>query len=127
MVDDGKIRSFRDLDIWKRSVDLAERIYATTKSFPPGEIYGLTQQLRRAAVSVPSNIAEGFGRFHNKEYIQFLFISLGSCAEMTTQLIIAQRLDYIKNNDAENLISEVEQISKMTMSLIKKLRQRSVH
>ncbi len=127
MVDDGKIRSFRDLDIWKRSVDLAERIYAATKSFPPGEVYGLTQQLRRAAVSVPSNIAEGFGRFHNKEYIQFLFISLGSCAEMTTQLIIAQRLDYIKNNDAENLISEVEQISKMTMSLIKKLRQRSVH
>ncbi len=127
MVDDGKIRSFRDLDIWKRSVDLAEKIYATTKSFPPGEVYGLTQQLRRAAVSVPSNIAEGFGRFHNKEYIQFLFISLGSCAEITTQLIIAQRLDYIKNNDAENLISEVEQISKMTMSLIKKLRQRSVH
>ena len=69
MIDDGKIRSFRDLDIWKRSVDLAERIYATTKSFPPGEVYGLTQQLRRAAVSVPSNIAEGFGRFHNKEYI----------------------------------------------------------
>ncbi len=127
MIDDGKIRSFRDLDIWKRSVDLAERIYATTKSFPPGEVYGLTQQLRRAAVSVPSNIAEGFGRFHNKEYIQFLFISLGSCAEITTQLIIAQRLGYIKNNDDENLVSEVEQNSKMTMSLIKKLRQRTTH
>jgi len=127
MIDDGKIRSFRDLDIWKRSVDLAERIYATTKIFPPGEVYGLTRQLRRAAVSVPSNIAEGFGRFHNKEYIQFLFMSLGSCAEITTQLIIAQRLGYIKNNDAENLVSEVEQISKMTMSLIKKLRQRTTH
>ncbi len=83
-----KIKNFRDLEIWKRSMKLVEEIYNLTRAFPKDEIYGLTGQLRRAAVSIPSNIAEGFARFHNKEYRQFLYMSLGSCAELTTQLII---------------------------------------
>jgi len=79
-----KIKSYRDLNIWKRSIKVVEDIYKITKNFPKEEIYGLTGQLRRSAVSIPSNIAEGFARFSNKEYRQFLFISLGSCAELST-------------------------------------------
>jgi four helix bundle protein len=116
-----KIKSFRDLEIWKRSMALVEEIYKVTKSFPEEEIYGLTSQLRRAAVSIPSNIAEGFARFHNKEYRRFLYMSFGSCAELTTQIIIVSRLQYSTERTAESLIDEVDQISRMTMSLIKKL------
>jgi len=100
---------------------LVEEIYNLTRTFPKDEIYGLTNQLRRSAVSVPSNIAEGFARFHNKEYRQFLFMSLGSCAELTTQLIIASRLHYAPEKIIDAMIDETEQISKMTMSLIKRL------
>ncbi len=81
----------------------------------------MTSQLRRSAVSIPSNIAEGFARFSNKEYKQFLFISLGSCAELSTQIIIALRLRYFENKEADKLLNEIDEISKMTMSLIKKL------
>ena len=87
-----KIKSYKDLNIWKRRIGVVEDIYKITKNFSKEEIYGLTSQLRRSAVSIPSNIAEGFARFHNKEYKQFLFISLGSCAELSTQIIIALRL-----------------------------------
>jgi four helix bundle protein len=114
-----KIKSFQDLEIWKRSMKLVEEIYNLTRDFPKDEIYGLTSQLRRSAVSVPSNMAEGFARFHNKEYKQFLYISLGSCAELTTQLIIASRLQYASEKIINAMIDEIEQISKMTMSLIK--------
>jgi len=100
---------------------LVEETYNLTRTFPKDEIYSLTSQLRRSAVSVPSNIAEGFARFHNKEYRQFLFMSLGSCAELTTQLIIASRLKYAPESIAEILIDETQQISKMTMALIKRL------
>ena len=81
----------------------------------------MTSQLRRSAVSIPSNVAKGFARFHNKEYRQFLFISLGSCAELSTQIIIALRLGYFENKEANQLLNEIDEISKMTMNLIKKL------
>ena len=116
-----KIKSYKDLNIWKRSIVVVEDIYKITKNFPKEEIYGLTSQLRRSAVSIPSNIAEGFARFSNKEYKQFLFISLGSCAELSTQIIIALRLGYLKNKETDQLLNEIDEISKMTMSLIKKL------
>jgi len=116
-----KIKSYKDLNIWKRSIGVVEDIYKITKNFPKEEIYGLTSQLRRSAVSIPSNVAEGFARFHNKEYKQFLFVSLGSCAELSTQIIIALRLDYLESNEADQLLNEIDEISKMTMSLIKKL------
>ena len=109
------------MEIWQRSVSLVEEIYNITQKFPKEETYGLTGQVRRAAVSIPSNIAEGFARFYNNEYKQFLFISLGSCAELSTQLIIAERLGYLENTKGVILLVEIEQISKMTMSLIKKL------
>jgi four helix bundle protein len=118
-----KIKNFRDLEIWKRSMKLVEEIYNLTRTFPKDEIYGLTSQLRRSAVSIPSNIAEGFARFHNKEYRQFLYLSLGSCAELITQLIIASRLQYAPAKTIDTTIDETEQISKMTMSLIKRLSE----
>lgn len=117
----AKIKSFKDLEIWRRGVKLVEDVYAATKSFPREEMYILTSQLRRSAVSVPSNVSEGFARFHNKEYRQFLYTSLSSCAELTTQLIIASRLKYIDKTKADELLGTIDEISKMTMSLIKKL------
>ena len=88
-----KVKSFQDLEIWKRGIKLVENIYTATRSFPKEEIYGLSSQLRRAAVSVPSNIAEGFSRASSNEFEQFLYISRGSCSEVATQLIIAKNLN----------------------------------
>jgi len=116
-----KIRSFRDLEIWQRGIILTEAVYESTKAFPKEELYGLVAQLRRTAVSISSNIAEGFARRHNKEYKQFLHISLGSCAELTTQVIIASKLRYIADKAAAAMVNEIKEISKMTMGLIKKL------
>jgi four helix bundle protein len=117
----AKIVSFKDLEIWKRGIALVEAIYKLTKLFPKEEVYGLTSQMRRCSVSIPSNIAEGFSRGHRNEYKQFLYVTLGSASELITQLIISGRLKYINDKDAVRLIDETEQISKMTMSLIKKI------
>jgi four helix bundle protein len=114
-------KSFKDLIIWQRSIQLVESIYKLTGSFPNEELYGLSAQLRRAVVSIPSNIAEGFARRHNAEYRQFLYVSLGSLAEVSTQLIIAKNLEYLTEENAKRLLAETEEISKMTMSLIKKI------
>jgi len=117
----GKIKSFKDLRIWQKGIQLVEDVYAISMGFPKEEIYGLQSQLRRSAVSIPSNIAEGFARLHNKEYRNFLYIALGSCAELTTQIIIASRLKYIEKVKADIIMSDIDEISKMTMSPIKKL------
>jgi four helix bundle protein len=117
----NKIKSFKDLKIWQKGIQLVEDVYALSKTFPKEEIYGLQSQLRRSAVSIPSNIAEGFARIHNKEYRNFLYIALGSCAELTTQIIIASKLKYIEGLKVETILSNIDEISKMTMSLIKKL------
>ena len=117
----GKIKSLKDLRIWQKGIQLVEDVYAVSGNFPKEEIYGLQSQLRRSAVSIPSNIAEGFARLHNKEYRNFLYICLGSCAELTTQIIIASRLKYIERTKADAILSRIDEISKMTMSLIKKL------
>jgi four helix bundle protein len=87
----------KDLDVWQLGIQLVKAIYATTAKFPPEELYGLTSQLRRAAVSVPANIAEGAARNGKKEFIQFLYISLGSLSEIETLLIIADDLNYLEN------------------------------
>lgn len=86
------MKSHKDLEVWKRSVELVKTIYEITKSFPKEELYGLTNQMRRSAISIPSNIAEGAARNHNKEFIQFLYITLGSIAELETQIIISKKL-----------------------------------
>jgi len=116
-----KIKSFKDLKIWQKGIEIVTDIYTLTKKFPKEELFSLTSQLRRSAISIPSNIAEGFKRFHNKEYKQFLFITLGSCAELETQIIIAKELKYINENEEVKLLEKLDHICRMTSSLIKKL------
>lgn len=101
----------KDLEVWKKSMDLVEAIYALSKFFPNDEKFGLTNQIRRASVSVPSNISEGAARKSDKEFIQFLYIALGSLSELETQYLIAVRLKYIiENIEIENKINEVKRM-----------------
>jgi four helix bundle protein len=116
-----KIKNFQDLRIWQIGIEVVKDIYILTKKFPKEELYGLTSQMRRSAISIPSNIAEGFRRYHNKEYKQFLYITLGSCAELETQIIIANELDYINETDKTELIEKIKYICRMTVKLINKL------
>ena len=118
------MRSHKDLDVWKRSVDLVTIIYSLTKGFPKEEIYGLTNQIRRAAVSIPSNISEGAGRNHSREFIQFLFISLGSVSELETQIIISENLKYLLSEDSIKIQSELSELRKMILGLIRSLGER---
>ena len=116
-----KIKNFRDLNIWKLGIEIVEDIYRVTSTFPKDELYGLTSQMRRCAVSIPSNIAEGFARKHNKEYKQFLHITLGSSAELETQIEIGLRLKYLAASDYEELLERINHVTRMTMNLIKLL------
>lgn len=117
----GKIRTYRDLDIWKASIQLVKSVYKLTEQFPEQEMYGLISQMRRAGISIPSNVAEGFRRYHNKEYKQFLYTSLGSCAELETQTTIARELAYISEDKETALLEKLDHISRMISNLIKKL------
>lgn len=119
-----KIRNFRDLDIWRKGIEIVKDIYRLVKDFPKNELYGLVSQMQRAAVSIPANIAEGFNRFHNKEYKQFLYISLGSCAELETHVEIACELRYLDSKDKDNILEKIIYESRMISSLIKKLDTR---
>jgi len=116
-----KIKSYKDLKIWNRSIKLVKDIYDITSLFPKDENYGLTSQIRRSAISIPSNIAEGFTRFYNKEFRQFLYIALGSCAELETQLVIANRLNYLEAGIKSKISNNLEIICKMMTNLIKKI------
>jgi len=116
-----KIKIFQDLRIWQIGIEVVKNIYILTKKLPKEELYGLTSQMRRSAVSIPSNIAEGFRRYHNKEYKQFLYTALGSCAELETQIIIANELDYINETNKTELIERIKYICRMTVKLINKL------
>lgn len=116
-----KIQSFRDLDIWKLGKEIVVETYKITQSFPKEEAFGLTSQMRRAAISIPSNVAEGFNRYHNKEYKQFLFIALGSCAEMETQIEICFELNYISEICKNDLLEKLNHETRMLRNLIKKL------
>jgi four helix bundle protein len=116
-----KIKNFQDLRIWQKGIEVVKDIYILTKKFPKEELYGLTSQMRRSAVSIPSNIAEGFRRYHNKEYKQFLYIAMGSCAELETQIIIAHELDYLNDTDKIEIIEKLTYICRMINQLIKKL------
>ncbi len=113
------MQTHKDLIVWKKSIDFVVEIYLKTNSFPKEEQYGLTSQIRRAAVSISSNIAEGYGRHSEKELIRFLFISLGSASEVETHLIISNRLGYINDNSFENLSQNVLEIVRMLSALIK--------
>ena len=120
----SSIRNFRDLEVWQLGKKIVLRVYQITKAFPREERYGLTAQMRRAAVSIPSNIAEGFNRYNNKEYRQFLYIALGSCAELETQIELACDLGYLDATGRDQLLEQMDFESRMLRNLIKRLDQR---
>ena len=117
-----KMSDYKDLNVWKNSIDFVEIVYKIVSSFPREEIYALSDQLKRAVVSIPSNIAEGASRNSNKEFVQFLYIALGSASEVETQLIIAKRLNYI--HSIENELNELTRIRKMLNSLISSIKRK---
>ncbi len=112
----------KDLKVWQKSIDLVEKVYLLTQSFPKEEKYGLTSQIRRAVISVSSNIAEGAARKNKKEFNQFLYIAVGSLAEIDTQIIISKRLNYISSGTEEKILYEIKEIRKMLFGLINSLK-----
>jgi four helix bundle protein len=121
-----RIVSYRDLLVWSRAMDLVEVCYKISARFPQSELYGLANQLRRAAVSIPANIAEGHGRKNLGEYIQHLSIANGSLKEVETHLLISHRLKYIEKSDVAAAFEVCEQVGKMLAGLRNKLRQRKL-
>jgi len=116
--------SHKDLKVWQKGIELVKSIYEITQSFPSNEQFGLVSQMRRAAVSIPSNIAEGCGRNSDKELIHFLYIALGSASELETQIIISQELSFLQPEKSEQMQSLIFEIIKMISSLIKSIRAR---
>ncbi|MGX9571290.1 four helix bundle protein [Mesorhizobium sp. f-mel] len=117
----ARIDSYRDLVVWQQGMDLAVSIYEATRSWPKDELYGLTTQVRRAATSVPANIAEGYGRESRASYQQFLRIAQGSLKELETHLLIAQRVGMAPRETVDSLMTRSESIGKLLRLLIRKL------
>ena len=115
----GNLKTHRDLDIWREGIELVVKVYEIVQKFPNEEKYGLVDQIKRSAISIPSNIAEGAARNSKKEFLQFLYISLGSVSELETQLIIANRLGFLDN---EEIFSLIEKERSKLLGLIKYLR-----
>ena len=113
------MKTHKDLNVWQESIILVTLIYEKTKSFPKDELFGLTSQIRRSAISIPSNIAEGAARESNKEFLRFLFIAQGSISELDTQLLIANNLNFLSKEDYVQLAEKLVLIRKMLAGLIK--------
>lgn len=120
-----KINSYKELIVWQKSMELVKIIYLLTDQFPKDELYGLASRMQRAAVAIPSNIAEGYLRGHWKEYVQFLSIALGSAAELETQLLFCKSLPKFKQLNFTNAESLVSEILKMLFVMINKVKVRS--
>lgn len=121
------IQSYPDLRVWQAGMDLAEDCYGLTQGFPREEIYGLTSQIRRAATSVPANIAEGYGRGGPKEFAQFLRISQGSLKELETHLLLARRMDFCAASAADGILEQTDQIGRMLYSLLRSAQDRATN
>ena len=111
------INSFRDLRVWQAGMDLAEQIYCLTRAFPRHELYGLAGQMQRAAVSIPSNIAEGHTREHSKEYLQHLAMARASLAELETQLELAARLQYVSSEQRDQVVEQIASLGRQLSAL----------
>ena len=116
-----ELKTYRELDVWQKAMDLVVAAYSLSKGFPSEEKFGLTGQLRRAAVSIPANIAEGYGRSHRGEYLQHLSIARGSLAELETHLTVAVRLSFIDRSDAIESWSLSQEVGKMLNELMRSL------
>ncbi len=115
------ITTYKDLIVWQKSIELVNEVYAVTRRFPKEEMFGLTNQIRRAAVSIPANIAEGWGRSSTKNYVQFIKISLGSLFELETLIIIAKDQSYIEEHVKNKTSEEIAEIGKMLNKLMQNL------
>ena len=118
------ISDYKQLNVWVKAIDLVTHVYALTKQMPKEELYSLADQIKRSAVSIPSNIAEGSGRNTTKEYIQFVYIALGSASELETQLIIGQNLGFFPN--IEDHMKEITDIRRMLNGLINSLKKKEI-
>lgn len=116
------MKNHKDLDVWKQSMLLTEKIYTLTKEFPSDEKYGLISQMKRAVISIPSNIAEGAARKGNKEFVQFMYIAMGSLSELETQILLSQRLQFVHSVD--DYINQIEKIKQMLFGLIRYINDR---
>jgi four helix bundle protein len=115
----AELKTHKDLDVWKHALDLAQDVYQATREFPKEELYGLTMQVRRAAVSIACNIAEGAARRSKKEFVQFLYIALGSSAELETQLLLAERMGFLSPS---RLLTRIERVRMMLLGLLRFLK-----
>ncbi len=118
------VRSCKDLDVWRKSTALTENCYRITSDFPREEIYGMTAQMRRAAVSIPANIAEGYGRDQTGSFIQFLRIAQGSTRELETHAILTGRIGLLHKEARDKLLDECEEVSRMLRAMIRSLEDR---
>ena len=118
------LKTYRDLDVWQRSVDLVLTAYALSKKLPSKERFGLTSQLQRAAVSIPANIAEGYGRIHRGDYVHHLSMARGSLAELETHVTIAVRLGFIERDEAMEVWNLSQEVGKMLNKLVQSLDRR---
>lgn len=117
----GEIKTYRDLIVWQKAMVLVTDVYSETKGFPKDEQFGITSQLRRCSVSIPSNIAEGYGRFSTKDYLRFLKISRGSLFELQTQLEICKNLNYLSTEQFTHLNEKSREIERMLSALLKSI------
>ena len=118
-------RSFRDLHVWQRAMDLCQDIYRLTSGFPDEERFGLISQMRRAAVSIPSNVAEGQGRATPKEFLHFLTIARGSLKELETQILLSAKLGYVHRDNSEGCLASITEVGQLLGALIRAIRRRA--
>jgi len=118
------LRNYRDLEVWQKSYALALDVYRLTSEFPKREVYGMVSQLTRAAVSIPSNIAEGYSRGHTADYVRFLYIARGSLAEIDTQLMLSRDLGYIEAEVCLRILKRYEHLERMLSALIRGLKEK---
>ncbi len=124
MTEGKRVRTYQDLTAWQKAFDLCADVYRTTKRFPRSEIYGLAAQMQRAAVSVPSNIAEGFGRRTTADFLRSLYIAYGSICEVQTQALLATKLGYLPDQGADRLLQSIGDTERLTKALIKALEKK---
>jgi four helix bundle protein len=120
-----KVQDFKELVVWQKAKLLAVGVYRLTDGFPKSEQFGLTSQIRRAAISIASNIAEGYARQHTREYVQFLYTALASAAELETQLMIAKEIGYLKTADHDTIIIEIKEVQRMLGGLLNALKAKA--
>ena len=122
----NEIKDFKDLVVWQRAMDLVAEVYQVVKKLPKEELYALSDQIRRAVISIPSNIVEGYGRNSSKEFSHFISIAKGSKSELETQLLLCVKIDYLKESDIQNMMYLIDQVEKMLYSLQKKTNCKSM-